>query len=291
MTVADTSTPIKNVSDTAYWVAYYRAMETERKDAHFRDPYAKPLAGALGESIVRTMPRGRSYAWPMIVRTAVMDEIVERSVREQGTDVILNLACGLDARPYRLDLPASLQWIEVDLPAMIDAKQSVLASAQPKCRLESVRMDLADRAARQALFARVATMGKRVFVISEGLLIYLAPEDVAALADDLHAPATFAEWMFDLASPALLKMMMKNIGKAVAAGGAPFLFAPAESVAFFAPHGWTELEFRNTFDEAKRLKRAPPGTWLFAILGRFAPPKRKAEFARFSGIVRVGRSV
>ena len=291
MTVNNASTPIKNVSDTAYWVAYYRAMETERKDAHFRDPYAKPLAGALGENIVRTMPRGRSYAWPMIVRTAVMDEIVERSVREQGTDVVLNLACGLDARPYRLDLPASLHWIEVDLPAMIDAKQTVLASATPKCRLESVRMDLADRAARQALFARVATMGKRVFVVSEGLLIYLAPDDVAALADDLHAPANFAEWMFDLASPALLKMMMKNIGKSVAAGGAPFLFAPAESVGFFAPHGWTELEYRNTWVEAQRLKRTPPGAWIFGLMARFAPPKRKVEFARFSGIVRVGRGV
>jgi methyltransferase (TIGR00027 family) len=281
--------PIQNVSDTAYWVAYYRAMETARPDAHFRDPFARALAGERGETIVNTMPRARSIAWPMIVRTTVMDELIERSAREQGTDVVLNLACGLDARPYRLNVPASLQWVEVDLPDMMAAKQAVLAREKPVCRLESVSLDLADRAARQALFARVGAMGKRVFVMSEGLLVYLTPESVAALADDLHAQPHFAEWMFDLASPALLKMMMRNVGKTVAAGGAPFLFAPAESVEFFAPHGWTELEYRNTWLEAKRLKRTPPLAWMFEIMALLAPAKKRAEFARFSGIVRVGR--
>ena len=68
-----TSTPITHVSDTARWVAIYRAMESERPDALFRDPYARRLAGPRGEEIVRAMPHGRAMAWPMIVRTAVMD--------------------------------------------------------------------------------------------------------------------------------------------------------------------------------------------------------------------------
>jgi len=287
--VATTANPIQHVSDTAHWVAYYRAMESARPDALFRDPYAERLAGEQGKRIVDTMPRARQFAWPMIVRTAVMDELLLAAVKERGADVVLNLACGLDARPYRLDLPPALQWVEVDLPDMIATKQAVLGSETPRCRLEQVKLDLADRAARQALFARVATLGRRVFVMSEGLLIYLPPADVAALADDLHAQANFAEWMFDLASPALLKMMMRNVGKSVAAGGAPFLFAPAEGVEYFAPHGWREAEYRNTFLEAKRLKRTPPGVWFFELMGLLAPPKKKAEFARFSGIVRVDR--
>jgi methyltransferase (TIGR00027 family) len=284
----NTASPISHVSDTAYWVAYYRAMESARPDALFHDPFAARLAGERGENIVNTLPKGRAFAWPMIVRTAVMDELLLSAVRERGADVVLNLACGLDARPYRLDLPASLHWVEADLPAMIEAKQSVLAAETPHCRLEQVKIDLADRAARQALFARVAALGQRTFVISEGLLIYLAPEDVAALSDDLHAPPTFAEWMFDLGSPALLKMMMRSTGKAVAAN-APFRFAPAEGTAYFEPHGWAELEYRNTWVEAKRLKRTPPGAWFFELLALLATPKKRAEFARFSGVVRMGR--
>ena len=70
------SNAIRNVSDTALWVAIYRAMESERPDAIFRDPYARRLGGERGETIVRQMPNGAAMAWPMIVRTAVMDEIV-----------------------------------------------------------------------------------------------------------------------------------------------------------------------------------------------------------------------
>ena len=49
---------IENVSDTARWVAVYRAMETERPDALFRDPWGRRLAGVKGKEIVRGLPGG-----------------------------------------------------------------------------------------------------------------------------------------------------------------------------------------------------------------------------------------
>ena len=104
--------PIRNVSDTALWVAIYRAMESERADALFQDPYARRLGGVRGAEIVASMPGGKATSWPMVVRTAVMDEIVMRCV-QQGAATVLNLAAGLDARPYRLRLPPSLRWIHV----------------------------------------------------------------------------------------------------------------------------------------------------------------------------------
>ena len=78
---------IENVSDTARWVAVYRAMETARQDAIFRDPFAARLAGEKGEAIVDSMKRGRQMAWAMIVRTAVFDEIIEAQIRA-GADQI-----------------------------------------------------------------------------------------------------------------------------------------------------------------------------------------------------------
>src|SRR6185437_1968271 len=111
--------PIRSVSDTASWVAIYRAMESERPDALFHDPYARRLGGERGEAIVRAMSKGAASAWPMVVRTAVMDELLLRAIKE-GAATVLNLAAGLDTRPYRLDVPASLRWLHVDMPAMID---------------------------------------------------------------------------------------------------------------------------------------------------------------------------
>jgi len=92
---------IENVSDTARWVAVYRAMETARPDAIFKDPFADRLAGQRGQQILDAMPRGRATAWPMIVRTAVFDEIILDAVRNKQADLVVNLAAGLDAR----DLP------------------------------------------------------------------------------------------------------------------------------------------------------------------------------------------
>jgi O-methyltransferase involved in polyketide biosynthesis len=77
---------ISHISDTARWVAVYRAMETERPDAIFRDPFARRLAGERGEAIVRGMPKGRQMSWPMVVRTAVMDEIIMRCIMKDGVD-------------------------------------------------------------------------------------------------------------------------------------------------------------------------------------------------------------
>ncbi|PYL21082.1 MAG: SAM-dependent methyltransferase, partial [Verrucomicrobia bacterium] len=43
------------MSDTARWVAVYRARETQRTDAVFRDPFARQLAGERGEQIAASM--------------------------------------------------------------------------------------------------------------------------------------------------------------------------------------------------------------------------------------------
>src|SRR3954468_11048045 len=83
---------IENISDTARWVAVYRAMETARTDAIFRDPFADRLAGQRGREILAELQQGRAYAWPMIVRTAVFDEIILDAVQNKKVDLVVNLA-------------------------------------------------------------------------------------------------------------------------------------------------------------------------------------------------------
>jgi methyltransferase (TIGR00027 family) len=265
-------------------------MESERPDALFRDPYARKLAGERGERIVASMRRGRSWAWPMIVRTAVLDELILRTIARDGVDTVLNLAAGLDTRPYRLALPASLRWVEADFPDVIAYKQEQLSGAGPACLLEHEGIDLTDVGRRRALFARIGAAARRVLVVSEGLLIYLRPEQVATLAADLAAPAPFRWWLIDLASPRLLKMMEKTWGRAVAAGNAPFQFAPAEGSRFFQAQGWQEAEFRSMWEESLRLKRSMRLAWLWSLIGRLYPKAKREEFRRMSGIVLLQRT-
>ena len=59
---------------------------------------------------------------------------------------MLNLASGIDTRPYRLPLSAALRWIDVDFPDVVAYTQAQLASARPGCALEYTGVDLTDSA-------------------------------------------------------------------------------------------------------------------------------------------------
>jgi methyltransferase (TIGR00027 family) len=280
---------ITHVSDTSKWVAVYRAMETERPDAIFRDPYARRLAGEHGETIVRSMKRGGQAAWAMIVRTAVFDELILDSIARDHVDCVLNLAAGLDTRPFRLALPPSLRWVDVDFADVLDYKWNVLRHERASCQYEMAPADLTDGEARRALFARIAEQRRRVLVVAEGLLIYLSPEDVAALGADLHRQVAFQSWLIDLASPRLLKWMQRSWGKKAAQGNAPFRFAPVDGTAFFASSGWHEREYRSAWLESKRLNRQMPGAWIWSLFTLFQTRKMREESERMSGFVMLER--
>lgn len=286
-------TSLRNVSDTALWVAVFRAQESERKDPLFYDPYARALAGERGAEIARQvgMP-----GWPIVVRTVALDEMILKAVEEDGFDTVLNLAAGLDTRPYRLALPATLRWIEVDLPAMVDYKRSALKDAKCFCRLERHALDLADAGARRALFAKVGAAADKVLVVTEGLLIYLDPEEVKALAADLHQPPAFKRWLMDIASPQLLRYLARSgtTGKdntLLQNGSVQFKFAPAEHVEFFRPSGWKPGEYRDTATEARRLKRFEI-PFLFKLMGTLMTlnPRIRAKMKTFSGISALERA-
>ena len=204
---------------------------------------------------------------------------------------MVNLAAGLDARPWRLPLPPSLHWVDVDLPGILNYKTETLKGETPKCRYEAVTADLTDAGVRRALFARLGAEATRALIIAEGLLIYLQPEQVGSARHRApRSSRSFREWLIDLASPQLLKRMSKTWGKQVHEGGAPFLFAPAEDTAFFLPFGWREEEYRSLWEEALRLDRTMKGAKLWTFLGRFYPRKVRESFRRFSGLVLLERT-
>ena len=282
--------PIEHISDTARWVAFYRALESERRDALFNDPFARRLAGAKGEEIVEGLERGRAMAWAMVVRTAVFDEIILRTIEREQVDLVVNLAAGLDARPWRLRLPPALRWVDVDLPAILDYKRTALGDAKPVCVYEAISADLTDAAVRDALIARLGAESTRALVISEGLLIYLTPEQVGALSAALGSVPSFQWWLIDIAGPRILEIMRKSWGKAAARGNAPFQFAPAEGTEFFRRFGWRELEFRSSWEESHLLRREMRWSWLWRLMSRFAPQAKRDEIHRMSGYALLGRA-
>jgi methyltransferase (TIGR00027 family) len=282
-------TPINDVSDTAFWIAHHRALESARDDALFSDPLAGLLAGERGREIARAMPHARVIGWTVAIRTRIIDEFIGAAVADgidAGVDAVLNLGAGLDARPYRMDLPASLLWVEADYPRIVEYKESRLAGERPRCRLERAKVDLADAAARRALLAAVNARAKRLLVLTEGVVPYLSAAEAGALADDLRGMDRAAGWVVDYFSPAMMKYR-ERMGMGRAMRNAPFRFKPADPFAFFAEHGWRLREIRYFADEAERLGRPRPMPvpmrLALKLLALFAPKERLDRIRKFAG--------
>jgi methyltransferase (TIGR00027 family) len=270
--------PVDDVSDTARWVAYFRALESERPDALFHDHHARLLAGERGRAIAEGLPQG-PLSWSIAVRTKVFDELIMEAVQAREVRTVVNLAAGLDARPYRLPLPADLRWIETDLPGLISWKDDALKAEKPRCRVERIPLDLADVRERTALFARLETAGSRVLVVTEGLLVYLDEGTVASLAEELGASFANGLWLLENVTPPVLARMKRNWDKALRPANAEMKFAPGNGLEFFQAFGWAPALEKSLLDEAERLGREMRLVAAIRLLSRFIPGV-KAAYAR-----------
>lgn len=246
--------PIECCSTTAFLTAYCRAVESERSDAHFRDPYARQLAGARGEEALLRLPAPAMSVAGCTVRTCQIDALLLDAVRVHAIDTVLNLGAGLDMRPYRLPLPAKLRWIEVDQAEILSYKRGIIVGV-PNCKLESQSLNLADSNARREVFDRVESEARNLLIVTEGLLVYMTEEQVVSLARDLRRLTQQRWWLTDLVSPAALAMMQRSLIDQPSVDDIRLSFAPAQSADFFLEFGWEADRVLWSLDEAQRLRR------------------------------------
>jgi methyltransferase (TIGR00027 family) len=252
---------IQHESETALLTAAWRAMESRRSDALFHDPLAAGLAGERGLRIARTREDG---AWVVAIRTVLMDAFLRQAIAS-GIHTVVNLGAGMDTRPYRMDLPASLHWVEVDLPGTLDGKAARLRDEVAVCSIERVGVDLADRDARRELFDRIFTASTRGMVLTEGVIGALSVDEAGGLADDLRARPGCQWWVSDYLSPRLLAAYQKHQPYR----HVPVRFDPPSWEGFFTHHGWRVREIRYLGEESRRLHRPVPLPLLDSMMGLF----------------------
>ncbi len=200
------------------------------------------------------MESGRKNSWSFVARTWLFDEFVIQAVNS-GFDMIINLACGLDTRPYRLPLPSTLTWVDIDLPEIITYMQTMLADEKPNCDLQRIALDLSNREARLEIFQQLGNSGKKILVVAEGLMGYLDEVEVGALAYDLSHVPTFRQWVMDIMSPGLLPFIQQEMGSLLDKANTPLKFAPKEGEDFFLLFGWKPVASKSKLKTAAKLNR------------------------------------
>lgn len=285
----DESDLIQHVSDTALWVAYYRGVESERPDALFQDVFAKKLSGEKGFRIVQSMPErlSRGTQFSLVVRTCIIDDFIRQKVSE-GVDTILNLGAGLDTRPYRMNLPSQLLWIEADFPHIIEYKEKIIGSEKPVCRLERAKLNLADHSEREQFLASVNLRSKKVLVLTEGVLPYLSNQEVSSLAKSLHAQSHFLYWIVDYLSEDFHRFYVTRMKRHLKK--APFVFRPGDWLSFFHSEGWKPKEMKYLVPEGFRLNRLPPTPWWMHVTFLLLPKARKERMMKMTAYALMERS-
>ncbi len=284
-----------DLASTAYLVAMYRALESERVDALFNDPLARLLAGGKGEMLVEVIGEKDKITNAIAIRTYIIDNLIAQLVNSKKIDTVINLAAGLDTRPYRLSLCTSLRWIEVDLPEIITYKENLLQDQQPLCLLERVKLDITNLALRNKFFSEVNLKTRQALVITEGLLSYLNETQVGLLATDIYEQSHLNWWLIELESSLALKdydqvYARKIFDQYFANGNRTLLFAPEQGGEFFKKYNWQVTKSVSAWQELHRLNRGIKFIWLIEIIMKLVANEYWDKIQQQGSIVLLERS-
>ncbi|MGV9799054.1 SAM-dependent methyltransferase [Mycobacterium sp. NPDC003449] len=228
------------VADTGLLVAAIRAEESRREDRLFVDPFAERLAGEAGRRLLTEAlaATGEKTTLQIVVRTRFWDEALLRAVGR--VDQVVILAAGMDARAYRLPWPTGTTIYELDQPAVIAAKDRLLAGDEPRTRRVAVGVDLAEEWT-VALRAAGFDPNRPAVWLIEGLLQYLdepAVHTVFERVDAMSAPGSVL--LYDIVGKTLLdSVLLAAVRTSMAESGAPWLFGTDEPGELSGRLGWS----------------------------------------------------
>jgi methyltransferase (TIGR00027 family) len=223
------------------------------------------IPGAKGASAARydmiQQQKAMPWRWMdtvsfMQCRTCLGDDAVMQWAEEHasGCNIVI-LGSGYDTKYYRLSLPASASFFEVDAPATQEQKLKMMEAADtPFPNKDSVHFVPCDFM-KENWFERLVTDGLQknlpTMIVAEGLFYYLdrdvVVEILRTVAEDFSGPAAM---FFDYVGPEFLEMNRE----AMKAMGEPWLcsFAAAEISDVLRERGLKELDHLSLEDCVER---------------------------------------
>lgn len=227
------------LGSTARWTAAVRALESERDERLFEDPWAAALAGEQGRAWGEQ--RTAQGVVPIVLRTRYFDDFLKHVTLEYGLRQVVLLAAGLDTRAYRLEWPQPTRLFELDQPEVLRHKEDVLQAAgtRARCERQAIKVDLTSAWEGQLLSHGFDAQQPSVWLL-EGFLFYLSNESVASLLDKVSGLAAPGSWLgFDVINSDVLNSEWTRPWVEMQAGlGAPWIGTMDDPRTFLSERGW-----------------------------------------------------
>jgi O-methyltransferase len=158
------------------------------------------LGDAYAEQVMRRLDpaydKGRfgtgQLGLAAVVRAKALDDWARSFLADHGEAVVLNLGCGLDARVYRIDPPATVDWYDLDYPSVVDLRQQLLP---PREHCTLIGSDVTD-----LMWLERIPRDLPVLVIAEGLVPYLTEADARLLVTSIVDAFPAGQLEFDTVS-------------------------------------------------------------------------------------------
>jgi O-methyltransferase involved in polyketide biosynthesis len=232
--------------------AHYTAYVWSRLGLPYAELFATPRGAAMfwgfrfaGEWIAAVTPGVPS----MMQYLAQRHLAIEHTLDTFDPDRIIELGAGLSRRGLTWARDRSVDYVEVDLPYMVEAKRAMIPERLRTPRLQHVGHNVLADGFRQQLRALVGD-ARRPAIIAEGVLGYFHARDRAQIASDIQAALADAGGIFlaDIRHrragiPIGVRFLRAGIKLVTAGRGASEDFHDESDVrAFFAQAGFSAAE-------------------------------------------------
>lgn len=183
---------ITGVPETMIQTLYARAKESGKKDAKIKDDMAMEIVSKLDYDFSKA-DQDKAMSYGVIARTIVLDHMVEQYLQENPNTIVVNIACGMDTRCYRMQ-GKYLRWYNIDLPETMQIRSQFLKENGPIFQIAKSAMDA-------SYTDEMTYNGEKVLVVIEGLSMYLSEPDIRQIFSIIENAFQNATVLIETMSP------------------------------------------------------------------------------------------
>lgn len=218
---------ITGVPETMIQTLYARAKESQKSNPLIYDSQAIEIVNKLDYDFSKA-DKDMKMSAGVIARTIMLDKMVKGYVDSHKAATVINIACGMDTRVYRVD-NGKIRWYNIDLPETINVRKRFL---DENGRISMIACSAMDK----AWTDKIGKVQGDVLVVIEGLTMYLTEEDVKQILTIIsnHFSANDVTLFMEFMSPFVVKSVKE---KSIDQSGAKFTWgvSDGEKIADLVP--------------------------------------------------------